>query len=109
MNIAQCQFCNARHGEPHTEDCPAHPRNNVAANPPYPQFEWPMKVPPLDAIPPEPSYMERLRDEFAMHAMAAMVLYLALKEDDPPTLRRDHLAERSYEIADAMLAERGKR
>jgi hypothetical protein len=60
-------------------------------------------APPLDAIPPEPSYLERLRDDYAGRAMAALIPTHAVPD------RYSKLATRAWEMADAMLAERGKR
>jgi hypothetical protein len=69
--------------------------DNMALNPP-----------PLDAIPPEPSYLERLRDDAAMHIIASMIqgVLLARREMDWPAAWRE-----AFDGADAMLAERGKR
>jgi hypothetical protein len=71
----------------------------------YEPGQW-SHAPPLDAIPPEPSYLERLRDELAMRAMAAWIG----RNDEGLVLGTPlTIARWAYEVADAMLAERGKR
>jgi len=55
----------------------------------------------------------RLRDEFAMHAMEGMLANEAKPNGHEPRAEYDGgaglLAERAYEIADAMMRERGDR
>jgi hypothetical protein len=59
-------------------------------------------VPPLDAIPPESSYLERLRDEAAIALAAAWIAYHGYPLSPVE-------AKMAFDGADAMLAERGKR
>jgi hypothetical protein len=61
-------------------------------------------IPPL----PESSYLERLRDEFAMAALGGCELTTEDNMGGAFWYQPREIAKRCYSIADAMLAERGK-
>jgi hypothetical protein len=64
----------------------------------------------LDAIPPEPSYLERLRDDYAGRAMVPLIAMCEKYRNSDEFIRQvDAIPGAAYDLADAMLAERGKR
>lgn len=69
----------------------------------------PPKAPPAPPPKPRDHFLEDLRDDFAMHAMPAMIAHYSVNGQESICMQYNEIAREAYRVADAMLAARSRK